>query len=117
MMDVGSKMIAAHPLTGVGPDMVSREYEKYRPDYGVNKTNPHLHDVPLQDRGGARAASAGGVALVHGGVDGRDLPSLSTADTRTLSAAAAGGDRRDARRRLLRIQLWRLEFLMMFSCS
>ena len=28
--------------------MVPRVYEQYRPDYAVNATNPHLHNVPLQ---------------------------------------------------------------------
>jgi O-antigen ligase len=27
---------------------VPRVYEQYRPDYAVNKSNPHLHNVPLQ---------------------------------------------------------------------
>jgi O-antigen ligase len=48
MMDIGAHMIADHPLTGVGPNMVQRVYTRYRPDYAVNPTNPHLHDVPLQ---------------------------------------------------------------------
>ena len=36
------------------PNMVPRLYEQYRPEYAVNKVNPHLHNVPLQiaaDRG------------------------------------------------------------------
>ena len=48
MMEIGSKMIADHPLTGVGPNMVPRLYAQYRPSYAVNPVNPHLHDVPLQ---------------------------------------------------------------------
>jgi O-antigen ligase len=48
MVEVGARMIADHPLAGVGPNMVPRVYAKYRPDYAVNPTNPHLHDVPLQ---------------------------------------------------------------------
>jgi putative inorganic carbon (hco3(-)) transporter len=48
MVEVGARMIAAHPLTGVGPNMVPRVYEQYRPDYAVNPVNPHLHNVPLQ---------------------------------------------------------------------
>jgi O-antigen ligase len=48
MIEVGSKMIADHPLTGVGPNMVPRLYPQYRPSYAVNAVNPHLHDVPLQ---------------------------------------------------------------------
>jgi O-antigen ligase len=48
MIEVGARMIKDHPLTGVGPNMVPKLYAQYRPDYGVNATNPHLHNVPLQ---------------------------------------------------------------------
>lgn len=48
MIEVGARMISDHPLTGVGPEMVPRVYEQYRPDYAVNPTNPHLHNVPIQ---------------------------------------------------------------------
>ena len=41
-------MVRDHPLTGVGPNMVPILYDEYRPDYAVNQTNPHLHNVPLQ---------------------------------------------------------------------
>ena len=41
-------MIAAHPLTGVGPNMVERRYAEYRGDDAVNQINPHLHNNPLQ---------------------------------------------------------------------
>jgi O-antigen ligase len=48
MIEIGAKIIRDHPLTGVGPNMIPRVYEQYRPDYAVNATNPHLHNVPLQ---------------------------------------------------------------------
>ncbi|OFW49855.1 MAG: hypothetical protein A3G77_10540 [Acidobacteria bacterium RIFCSPLOWO2_12_FULL_68_19] len=48
MIEVGALMVRDHPLTGVGPNMVPVAYEQYRPDYAVNETNPHLHNVPLQ---------------------------------------------------------------------
>lgn len=54
MIEVGARIIKDHPLTGVGPNMIPRVYADYRPDYAVNTTNPHLHNVPLQiaaDRG------------------------------------------------------------------
>ena len=54
MIEVGARIVRDHPLTGVGPNMVPRVYADYRPDYAVNQTNPHLHNVPLQiaaDRG------------------------------------------------------------------
>jgi O-antigen ligase len=48
MVHEGERMIAAHPLTGVGPNMVQRRYAEYRGDDAVNKVNPHLHNNPLQ---------------------------------------------------------------------
>jgi O-antigen ligase len=48
MIHEGERMIAAHPLTGVGPNMVMPLYAQYRGDDAVNKVNPHLHNVPLQ---------------------------------------------------------------------
>ncbi len=48
MVEVGARMIKDYPLTGVGPNMVPKLYERYRPDYAVNPVNPHLHNVPLQ---------------------------------------------------------------------
>ena len=48
MLEIGARIVRDHPLTGVGPNMVPRVYEQYRPDYAVNETNPHLHNVPMQ---------------------------------------------------------------------
>ena len=46
MLRAGERMIADHPLLGVGPNMVSVRYVDYRdPDA---KLNPHLHNVPVQ---------------------------------------------------------------------
>jgi O-antigen ligase len=48
MLNTGRAMIADHPLTGVGPNMVERLYTQYRDPNAVNATNPHLHNVPVQ---------------------------------------------------------------------
>jgi O-antigen ligase len=48
MLEVGAGIVRDHPLTGVGPTMVQRVYEQYRPDYAVQPVNPHLHNVPMQ---------------------------------------------------------------------
>jgi len=48
MIEIGARIVADRPLTGVGPNMVPRVYAQYRPDYAVNAMNPHLHNVPLQ---------------------------------------------------------------------
>jgi O-antigen ligase len=48
MLHEGERMVAAHPLTGVGPNMVERRYVEYRGDDAVNQINPHLHNNVLQ---------------------------------------------------------------------
>jgi O-antigen ligase len=48
MLREGRHMISAHPLTGVGPNMVLRVYPEYRDPDAVERLNPHLHNVPLQ---------------------------------------------------------------------
>jgi O-antigen ligase len=48
MLHVGERMVADHPLTGVGPNMVQREYAQYRGADAVKAVNPHLHNNPLQ---------------------------------------------------------------------
>jgi len=48
MIEIGARIVADRPLTGVGPNMVPVVYDQYRPDYAVNTVNPHLHNVILQ---------------------------------------------------------------------
>jgi O-antigen ligase len=48
MWTIGRRIVADHPLAGVGPDMVKHVYADYRPPVYVNPTNPHLHNVPMQ---------------------------------------------------------------------
>ncbi|HKW02029.1 MAG TPA: O-antigen ligase family protein [Vicinamibacterales bacterium] len=55
MLKSGKAMIADHPLTGVGPNMVPKAYiEKYKtpdavdPEDKPNDTRAHLHNVPVQ---------------------------------------------------------------------
>ena len=48
MLQTGAAMIKDHPLTGVGPNLVERLYPQYRDPNGVQKVNPHLHNVPIQ---------------------------------------------------------------------
>jgi O-antigen ligase len=48
MLHEGERMVQAHPLSGVGPNMVEKEYEQYRGPDAVNKINPHLHNNFLQ---------------------------------------------------------------------
>jgi len=48
MIEIGARIVADHPLTGVGPTMVQEVYPDYRPEYAVEEVNPHLHNVPVQ---------------------------------------------------------------------
>jgi putative inorganic carbon (hco3(-)) transporter len=48
MLRQGVTMIRAHPLTGVGPNMVERVYEEHRDPTAPEHANPHLHNVPMQ---------------------------------------------------------------------
>ena len=45
---VGGRMVRAHPLTGVGPDVVKDVYADYGDVSAVGGTTVHLHNVPLQ---------------------------------------------------------------------
>jgi O-antigen ligase len=48
MLREGGRMIAALPLTGVGPKMVQQRYEEFRGPDAINRVNPHLHNDPVQ---------------------------------------------------------------------
>jgi O-antigen ligase len=48
MLREGVHMIEAHPLVGIGPNMVQPLYAQYRVPEAVNPVNPHLHNVPIQ---------------------------------------------------------------------
>jgi O-antigen ligase len=54
MLHIGERMIAAHPLAGVGPNMVQKRYIEFHGDDplagpdGVVHINPHLHNDFLQ---------------------------------------------------------------------
>jgi O-antigen ligase len=48
MLSTGVAMTRAHPLTGVGPNMVPEVYVQYRAPGAVEPVNPHLHNVPMQ---------------------------------------------------------------------
>ena len=48
MLRAGGQIVQAHPLVGVGPDMIERVYPAYRVDGAVLETPPHLHSVPMQ---------------------------------------------------------------------
>jgi putative inorganic carbon (HCO3(-)) transporter len=48
MIRAGRQIVWAHPVVGVGPNMIERVYAQYRDSGAVLLTTPHLHNVPLQ---------------------------------------------------------------------
>jgi O-antigen ligase len=48
MMRAGGRMVADHPIVGIGPAMVVHRYPEYRDAGAVEPLNPHLHNVPMQ---------------------------------------------------------------------
>lgn len=48
MMLVGFDIVAAHPLTGLGPEGVKRVYPQMVPPEGMRRSTSHLHNTPLQ---------------------------------------------------------------------
>ncbi len=108
MIREGGRMVRAHPLVGVGPNMVKERYAEYRGPDAVNDINPHLHNVPVQiaaERGLPALAIWLAFILVLVG----DLWRLFRDDRdRVLAAAGARGRGVDARRRHVRIQFRRL---------
>lgn len=48
MLAGGLRMIAEHPLTGVGPGQVKRSYASYAPPEALRRSTSHLHNSPLQ---------------------------------------------------------------------
>jgi hypothetical protein len=85
----------------------SAGYEQYRPDYAVNPTNPHLHNVPLQI-GAERGLPALALWLWFiGALAVGTLSPLPIASTARPRGHRARGCRRHARRRRLRVQLRR----------
>jgi O-antigen ligase len=87
MVHEGERMIAAHPLTGVGPNMVEKRYADYRGDDAVNKINPHLHNNPLQIAA-ERGLPALGLWLWFVAALCRDLQRRFGAGTQRLLAAS-----------------------------
>ena len=110
MLRDGAHMIAAHPLTGVGPNMVERRVRASTAGRdAVEQINPHLHNVPLQIAA-ERGLPALAVWLWFIVALVRDLLArvLGAAGSAFLAAAGARRGRRDARRRAVRVQLRRL---------
>ena len=90
MLKVGSRMVKAHPLVGVGPTRVGARYREFLDPNEPDHVNPHLHNVPMQiaaERGLlALAAWLWMIAILAIDMTRR----LTVPDTRFLAAAALG---------------------------
>jgi O-antigen ligase len=104
MIEVGARMVADDPLTGVGPNMVARVYEQYRPDYAINQVNPHLHNVPLQiaaERGLPALAAWGWFVVALTVALVRMFRSSTPTDTSATTSAKDSRDRRGSHQQML----------------
>lgn len=91
MLRVGSRMVAAYPLHGVGPTMVQTRYREFLLSTEPQHVNPHLHNVPMQiaaERGlPALAVWLWFIITLAVGL----IPRLRVPDARFLAAAALAG--------------------------
>ena len=108
-------MIAAHPLTGVGPNMVERVYAEYRDPTAVEPGEPAPAQRAAADCGRARSAGARGIWLWFVVGWRCDLSrKLATTRHRLAGGRRAGGDCRDAGGGAVRHNFGDSEFLMLF---
>jgi putative inorganic carbon (HCO3(-)) transporter len=90
MLHEGVRMIAADPMTGMGPNMVEKVYARFRDPEAVERLNPHLHNVPMQIAA-ERGLPALGVWIWFVGSTILGLArSLRTSRHRFLAAAGLG---------------------------
>jgi O-antigen ligase len=90
MLKVGSRMVKANPLSGVGPARVGDRYRDFLNPGEPDRVNPHLHNVPMQiaaERGlPALIAWAWMIAVLVIDMVRR----LKVSETRFLAAAGLG---------------------------
>jgi O-antigen ligase len=114
MLREGRAMIAEHPLTGVGPNMVERVYAQYRDPLAVEKVNPHLHNVPMQIAA-ERGLPALAIWVWFVGTAGWDLwRKLRTSRHRFLAATALAATAGMLSAGLFEHNFGDSEFLMLF---
>jgi O-antigen ligase len=114
MLQTGAAMVKDHPLAGVGPNMVERVYPQYRDPDGVQKVNPHLHNVPVQiaaERGlPALAIWLAFIAMLAAGV----FRIFRSGHDRVLAAGALAGIAAMLAAGLFEYNFGDSEFLMLF---
>ena len=114
MLKSGKAMIADHPLVGVGPNMVPKEYlAKYKTPDAVDPsdkpgdTRSHLHNVPVQLAAERGLPAHGRVVVVHGRRRPRSLQAGATIGRAGPAHGRPGRGDRPLRCRSLRAQLRR----------
>ena len=114
MLREGRQMVRAHPLVGVGPDMVKVVYAEYRDPEAVERVNPHLHNVPVQIAA-ERGLPAVALWAWFIGLLGFDLwRQFRTGEHRVLAAAALAAVVSMLSAGLFEYNFGDSEFLMMF---
>jgi O-antigen ligase len=90
MLKVGSRMVKANPLVGVGPTRVGARYREFLDPNEPDRVNPHLHNVPMQIAAerGLPALAAWLCMLVILAID--MVRRLKLSETRFLAASALG---------------------------
>ncbi len=114
MLKVGSRMVAAHPLTGVGPTRVGPRYKEFLRPGESDHLNPHLHNVPMQIAAerGLPALAAWIWMIVTLAIDLSRR--LKFSETRFLAAAALGSIVAMLAAGLAEYNFGDSEFLMLF---
>ena len=90
MLKVGSRMVKANPLVGVGPTRVAARYREFLDPNEPGHVNPHLHNVPMQIAAerGLLALAAWLCTIAILAID--MVRRLKIPDTRFLAASALG---------------------------
>jgi O-antigen ligase len=114
MLREGARMVRAHPLVGVGPNMVKERYAEYRDAGAVKEVNPHLHNVPVQIAA-ERGLPALAIWIGFIGVLATDLWRLfRTGEQRVLVATALAAVAAMLAAGLFEYNFGDSEFLMLF---
>ena len=115
MMREGARMIAADPLTGVGPNMVERRYTGTAIPRPWSSVNPHLHNVPLQIAAERGLPALGAWLWFVGERDARACGALLRAGRhRFLAASGLGAVAAMLAAGLFEYNFGDSEFLMLF---
>jgi O-antigen ligase len=114
MIREGGRMVRAHPLVGVGPNMVKERYAEYRDAGAIKEVNPHLHNVPVQIAA-ERGLPALAIWIAFIGVLTADLWRLfRTGENRVLVATALAAVTSILAAGMFEYNFGDSEFLMLF---